>query len=473
MGVVAQPAALPGSRRRLLPAPALGLLTDERLARLAGGGDRAAFAAVFQRYHQPLYRYCLSILRNKEDASDALQSTMLRALHALEGDTREIALRPWLYRIAFNESITLLRRRSANIADSGPAAARNVEESAAVRARLDELLADMRELPERQRGALAMRELGGLDYSEIGAALETTPAGAKQAIYEARRALHEMAKGRDMHCDSVRNAVSDGDGRALRGRAVRAHLRDCPDCESFRTAIAERRTALGALSPALPAAASARLFENVMAAAGGGSVAGASLYTGVGVPVALKSVTAVAMAVTVGVGVMEVAQIGQPGFAHHHNGAAAPAAPAALPSSVPASTTPSQTRHERHGRHGRHGTGRTGAHHSSAAGGAHAKARVQRDGRPARDRPRDTAERPVTSDTIDPPNEAPSSVGTPPQRSSPIRQVVRPGRGDGPVAQTVATVRHNTAGVVRDVTDTLPQVPLPHVGIPSRKQRAT
>src|SRR3954453_23560783 len=123
MGVVAQPAALPGSRRRLLPAPALGLLTDERLARLAGGGDRAAFAAGFPLYHQPLYRYCLSILRDKEDASDALQSTMLRALHALEGDTREIALRPWLYRIAFNESITLLRRRSANIADSGPAAA--------------------------------------------------------------------------------------------------------------------------------------------------------------------------------------------------------------------------------------------------------------------------------------------------------------------------------------------------------------
>ena len=84
---------------------------DERLARRARRGDERAFAAIFERYHQQLYRYCLGILANPEDAQDALQNTMVKALRALPGEERSISLKPWLYRIAHNESIDLLRRR--------------------------------------------------------------------------------------------------------------------------------------------------------------------------------------------------------------------------------------------------------------------------------------------------------------------------------------------------------------------------
>src|SRR4051794_9248778 len=87
---------------RLESAP-LRLLSDERLARLAARGDRPAFAVIFDRYHQGLFGYCASILHDKDDAADAVQNTMLRAMRALEGDEREIAVRPWLYRIAHNE----------------------------------------------------------------------------------------------------------------------------------------------------------------------------------------------------------------------------------------------------------------------------------------------------------------------------------------------------------------------------------
>ena len=94
--------------RPLLRPPRLG---DERLARLAARGSSRAFAAVYERYHQPLYRYCRSILRDESDAQDALQSTFTRALAALKRDQRIAPLRPWLFRIAHNESISLLRRR--------------------------------------------------------------------------------------------------------------------------------------------------------------------------------------------------------------------------------------------------------------------------------------------------------------------------------------------------------------------------
>src|SRR4051794_41928707 len=69
------------------------------------------FEAVYQRHHQALYRYCRSILRHEQDAQDALQSTMARAFSALQDERREIELRPWLFRIAHNEAISILRRR--------------------------------------------------------------------------------------------------------------------------------------------------------------------------------------------------------------------------------------------------------------------------------------------------------------------------------------------------------------------------
>ena len=59
---------------------ALSVCSDKRLAGLAAGGSRAAFAAIYERYHEQIYGYCASILRNRDEASDALQSTMLGLL---------------------------------------------------------------------------------------------------------------------------------------------------------------------------------------------------------------------------------------------------------------------------------------------------------------------------------------------------------------------------------------------------------
>ncbi len=87
------------------------LLSDERLARSVGQGNDRAFNALYSRYHQQLYRYCHSIVRHEADAQDALQSTFTAALTALRRSQRDAPLRPWLYRIAHNESISLLRRR--------------------------------------------------------------------------------------------------------------------------------------------------------------------------------------------------------------------------------------------------------------------------------------------------------------------------------------------------------------------------
>src|SRR5215211_5312249 len=89
----------------------LRIRSEGALRSRAARGDATAFAAVYERHHQALYRYCRSILRHEEDAQDALQNTFTRAFAALQNEQRDFELKPWLFRIAHNEAISILRRR--------------------------------------------------------------------------------------------------------------------------------------------------------------------------------------------------------------------------------------------------------------------------------------------------------------------------------------------------------------------------
>src|SRR5919202_1450705 len=284
----------------------LRLLRDERLAALTSTGDARAFAVLFERHHQALYRYCRSILRHDEDARDALQATMASAFEALSRGSRDVAVRPWLFRIAHNEAVTLLRRRrpTVELESVPPPTTPGPEREVADREAVALLWADLQELPERQRGALVMRELSGLTHEEIAAALAVSPGAAKQAIFEARTALHEFAEGRAMNCEGVRRVISDADGRALRGRRVRAHLRACAGCAAFRAEIGSRKARLAALAPPLPVSAAglfAHLGHVVGGAKGGasaGAAAGAATAGSAGAPLLAKVAAGAAIAAT-------------------------------------------------------------------------------------------------------------------------------------------------------------------------------
>ncbi len=283
--------------------------SDERLALRAAQGDEGAFAEIYKRYHQELYRFCVAMVGNPQDAQDALQNAMVKVLRALPGEKREIKLKPWLYRIARNESVEVLRKRrdDAELEQHEPAIG-SVAEIADARERLRTLLADLEQLPERQRAALLMRELAGLDFAEIGAAFGSSAAVARQALYEARLSLRQLEAGREMHCADVMRELSDGDGRVTRRRDIRAHLRSCADCRAFRDDIAKRHEDLAGLAP-LPIAASTALLHGLPGQAGANGVAGGSLAGTVGAGAGkaaatsaiAKSAAVVAVAAVVGV----------------------------------------------------------------------------------------------------------------------------------------------------------------------------
>lgn len=350
------PAAVPARQER--PSIWLPRSSDELLARHAARGSERAFAVLFERYHQPLYRYCRSIVRNEADAQDALQSTFAAALSALKRRQRNAPLRPWLFRIAHNEAIGVIRKRARDSTQELPEAAQqtssSAEDEATDRARWAALVADLAELPDRARSALLLRELSGLSHQEIALALDTSVGGAKQAIFEARQALFELSEGRAMNCEEVRRRISGGDGRVLRARAVRAHLGDCAGCERFADTVRTRTNELRAFAPVLAPAASAAILGRALcggapqgsalasssatvgSSAAGGSAASGSFTTSpvaaaaagkaAAAAVASKVIAAAAVVATAGVGVAGVralvAHQPTPRHAAGHSGAA-------------------------------------------------------------------------------------------------------------------------------------------------------
>lgn len=278
--------------------------SDERLALRAAEGDRRAFEDIYRRYHQDLYRFCLAMVGNPQDAQDALQNTMVKVLRSLPGEKRTIRLKPWLFRIARNESIETLRKRRDNSElEPQQAAVTGVTETAETRERLRTLLADLDQLPERQRSALVLRELSGLDFEQIGATFGTSTAVARQTLYEARLSLRQLEAGREMRCADVMRELSDADGRVTRRREIRAHLRNCPDCRAFQEQIGKRHEDLAALAP-LPLAAAAGTLHGVLGGKVGAGLSGA-VGAGAGGTLATSAVvkTAATVAVVAAVGV--------------------------------------------------------------------------------------------------------------------------------------------------------------------------
>ncbi|HEX6712661.1 MAG TPA: sigma-70 family RNA polymerase sigma factor, partial [Thermoleophilaceae bacterium] len=168
------------------------LLSDERLARLAAGRDDRAFSSLYQRHERALLAYCRSITRDGEDARDALQSAITAAYAAAPGRGHGSGpVRAWLFRIAHNESVNVLRRRRPDLplVDTDLTPAPSAADQTTQRETAHEALAVVAQLPPRQRGALVLRELHGLDYGEIAAALSVTEVNARQLVFAARNGV--------------------------------------------------------------------------------------------------------------------------------------------------------------------------------------------------------------------------------------------------------------------------------------------
>jgi RNA polymerase sigma factor (sigma-70 family) len=266
-------AALSGSRRLLAAA------SDDRLAEQIRRGNDIAFEVVYDRHHRGILAFCRQMLGSREEAEDAVQQTFASAYSALCSDERDIHLKAWLYTIARNRCLSILRARREQPAELDDQATAGLSEQVQRRADLRDLLDDLRELRTEQREALVLFELGDLSHAEIAGVIGVEPMKVKALVFQARSALIENREARAIPCAEIREQLATATGGALRRGPLRRHLKSCAGCREYREHVRTQRRALALLLPVVP---SAGLKETVLAAIGfgGGGAGGAGLASG-------------------------------------------------------------------------------------------------------------------------------------------------------------------------------------------------
>ena len=275
----------------------LSLAGDDRLVEQIRRGNEAAFEVAFERHGAGILAFCRHMLGSREEAEDAVQHTFAAAYGDLHGgERRRIALKAWLYTIARNRCVSVLRARREHASELQELPTAGLSEEVERRAELRELLADVRELPEEQRAALLLSEAAGLSHAEIAQVLDCEVGSVKGLVFRARSALIERRDARDTPCSEIREQLATLRGGALRRNELRHHLRRCPGCSAYREEVRRQRQLRAAALPGVPRCG---LTSSVMGAAGlpggargGATAGGAALGSAAVAKVALVGVLA-------------------------------------------------------------------------------------------------------------------------------------------------------------------------------------
>jgi RNA polymerase sigma factor (sigma-70 family) len=277
-----------------LPAAVLRRASDERLVERVRAGSERAFEVVYDRHQRGILAFCRHMLGSVEEAEDAVQHTFMAAFRDLEGSTKAIQLRPWLYTIARNRCLSVLRaRREHPVAEVEAPPTENLSAEVERRQDLRDLLGDLARLPDDQRAALVLAELGAAPHEEIAVVLGVPREKVKALVFQARTSLTASRRARETPCVEIREQLAVLRGGALRRSPLHRHLRECAGCREFHGQVKAQRRDLGVILPVAPTLA---LKEAVLAAVfGSGAGGGGAIAAAGGGALAAKALVAVAL----------------------------------------------------------------------------------------------------------------------------------------------------------------------------------
>lgn len=178
---------------------------DAKAVERVRSGDADGFRVLVDRYSRSVFRLAYRMTGNDADAEDVVQETFLRAYRQLESYESRSSFSTWIYRIAANYSLDLIRARKrhedrrvvgldhedGNVLDtvrSNQPGQDRVLYGSQVRAKIDAALA---ELSDQERTAFLLRHFEGQSIEEIGAVLGTAGSATKNSIFRAVRKLRE------------------------------------------------------------------------------------------------------------------------------------------------------------------------------------------------------------------------------------------------------------------------------------------
>jgi RNA polymerase sigma factor (sigma-70 family) len=275
--------------------PAL-LAEEAKLAHAAAAGDGQAFATLYERYEGRAYNLAYRISGSEDDAADAVQDAFLSVVKRLPSlQDRELAFGSYLFTATRNACYDLMaKRKRAEPSDAIPESAAPLGSGAGglgldpgdpdddptrkllLESQQEEIRAANAKLPERQREALALRELEDLSYDEIAEVMEMNRNSVAQLISRARIKLRDELRGTALASIAVSSPDCE---RALPLLAMRddGQLTDPADlawldghvagCDTCRIGLEAMQEAGASYRCWAPVAASPLLFRETMAKA--------------------------------------------------------------------------------------------------------------------------------------------------------------------------------------------------------------
>ncbi|HKX99605.1 MAG TPA: sigma-70 family RNA polymerase sigma factor [Steroidobacteraceae bacterium] len=177
----------------------MGENVDATRVRDCLAGDPQAFAALVQQYEKPVYNVALRMLRNPEDARDIAQSVFMKAWQNLSSYDPKYKFYSWIYRMAINESLNILRSHGRDAEpvderlpaeDAGP-----LDVLAAGQGR-EAVLAAVRRLKPEYRSVIVLHYFVDLPYEDIAEVLEVDAKTVKSRLYSARQVLKDQLAAR-------------------------------------------------------------------------------------------------------------------------------------------------------------------------------------------------------------------------------------------------------------------------------------
>jgi len=166
---------------------------DQALVERCLSGDRQALEALVGAYQRPLYGAAYRILGNAADAADAVQAAFLKTFEHLDRYDPNYRFFSWIYRIAVNEALNLLKRKGKQFPLDERAASSRPGPDA--RAEAGDLAREIREglmtLTDDYRTVLVLRHFADCSYRQIGEILEIPEKTVKSRLYTARQLMKE------------------------------------------------------------------------------------------------------------------------------------------------------------------------------------------------------------------------------------------------------------------------------------------
>jgi RNA polymerase sigma-70 factor (ECF subfamily) len=188
----------------VMPQPSLDCISDVDLVERIRAGEHALFELIMRRYNQRLFRVARGILRNSDEAEDAVQNGYIRAFQSLDQFKGPKGFGAWLSRIVSNEAFMTLRkhgskvvplndeRSSVDLGNEDHSIERRTPEHSLHERELQRLLEKAVDaLPDTFRSTFVLREIEQLSVSETAEVLQIEPATVKTRVHRARQLLKQ------------------------------------------------------------------------------------------------------------------------------------------------------------------------------------------------------------------------------------------------------------------------------------------